>query len=148
MRRYVILACCVLFLLSACDLGRQQPPAPSPTIIVGIAFATATPDPTPVPSITPAPNCEGAPPTRMILQERGRVTKITPDDTETLNMRAGPGIGETVLRRINPGEIFFVLDGPVCGDGYTWFQILHRGREGWVAEGDASRYFIEPYLAE
>lgn len=139
------LVCCALWFISGCDL-RPVSPSPSPTISVGIAFATATPThtPSPVASITPAPRCEGAPPTRMIVQERGRVTKVAPDDTETLNMRAGPSISETVLRRINPGELFFVLGGPTCADGYTWFQVVYRGREGWVAEGDANRYFIEP----
>lgn len=68
------------------------------------------------------------------------------DSSETLNLREGPGTDFPTLKRLDPGENLFVLEGPACADGYTWYKVIHRGTEGWVAEGDTRRYYVEPYL--
>jgi hypothetical protein len=38
-----------------------------------------------------------------------------------------------------------VLDGPVCADGFAWFQVsfANGGRVGWLAEGDET-YYVGP----
>jgi uncharacterized protein YraI len=88
--------------------------------------------------------CPSAPPVRLIVQERARVS----DNDRRLNLREGPGVDYEVLLLIEPGTIVFVIDGPACAGEFTWFRILYRGRTGWVAEGDAEEYYILPYLTE
>jgi SH3 domain-containing protein len=99
--------------------------------------------PTPPPS--PTPICPAAPKERLILQARGRVL---PDDPRPINMRSAPGTSNSVLVQIPVRAIFFVLDGPVCSGNFAWFKIRYQGREGWIAEGDLSSYYVEPYLVE
>lgn len=129
----------LLFTLVACN--------PAPAVIVrtvppGTGDAAATPEVTGE-LRTEEPFCAGAPPTRIILGVRGRVTD---DDESPLNVRAAPGLGSEILLRIAPGGVFFVTDGPACADGYVWYRIEYGEVQGWVAEGDASVYYIEPYL--
>jgi hypothetical protein len=53
---------------------------------------------------------------------------------------------DEILGRIRINEVFNVLDGPECVDGYNWFYIRYNTLEGWIAEGDDSGYFVEPFL--
>ncbi|MBN1286008.1 MAG: serine/threonine protein kinase, partial [Anaerolineae bacterium] len=95
---------------------------------------------------TPAPVCAGAPPARMRLGYQGQTN---PKDTTPTYLREQPGAGEDVAS-IGPGVSFDVIDGPACaavhGVEYVWWRVrLHSsGVEGWVAEGDAQLYWIEP----
>ena len=46
-----------------------------------------------------------------------------------------------------PGEAMFsVVGGPVCADGYTWWQVTYEGVTGWTAQGSASEYWVEPVI--
>lgn len=136
------------------------------------APASATPEPrltaTPEPSLTPtativaiilpglagtpfefpstigsAPVCESAPPTYLILHERGQVTN---EDPQPLNIRSGPGLDGRILAVLHSLDVFFVIDGPRCADDYTWFKVRSQGVEGWIAEGEPGLYYVEPYL--
>lgn len=93
--------------------------------------------------VTPTPFCEVAPPTRMIVHELGRVTST---DTRPLNVRSGPGTSNRTIGTLQIEDTFLVLEGPVCGETYVWYRIQRDDLEGWVAEGDANVYYIEPYL--
>lgn len=93
--------------------------------------------------ITPTPACSGAPPARLILNERGRVAD---NDPRPLNVRSGPGTDFRIFGRLEVGDVFQVLDGPLCGDGYTWFKVRRGVLEGWIAEGDLGTYYAEPFL--
>jgi hypothetical protein len=95
-------------------------------------------------TVTPHIFCEGSPESFLIIAERGRVTET--DDEETLNLRDGPGINYRIAEQIEQLETFYVLDGPQCRGGYTWFKVNYKGREGWIAEGNDDQYFAEPYL--
>lgn len=143
----------LLLIISACNANTtperiDDPPTP---VIVRMDD-TATPVDSVETAVTPValsprvPRCDGAPMTRLIIQERGRVTKIDEDDTESLNLRAGPSTSYTTLRQIPPGDTFYVLDGPTCEGGYAWYRVIYQGIDGWVAEGDDTGYFVEPYL--
>jgi len=111
-----------------------------------IESATRVPTNTPgdFPTLTPHIFCEGSPESFLIVGERGRVTYT--NDDETLNLRSGPGVDYSILVQIEPLESFFVLDGPQCAGGYTWFQVDYKGRIGWIAEGDENQYYAEPFL--
>jgi hypothetical protein len=40
---------------------------------------------------------------------------------------------------------FLTLSGPVCADGYYWYEVDYAGQIGWIAEGDNTSYYVEPY---
>lgn len=88
-------------------------------------------------------SCGSAPATRMDVGGRGDVTHTdgTPDRIhQSPSVHSSPA-GEPLAE----GTQFTVLQGPTCGDGYQFWRVrADDGREGWVAEGDSSNYFIEP----
>jgi len=90
--------------------------------------------------ITPTAACPPAPPSRLILRERARVSL---SDPRPLNLRSGIGTGSDVITQIPAGAVFFVLEGPQCSQSYAWYRVEYNGRTGWIAEGDSSAYFVE-----
>ncbi len=102
--------------------------------------------PTPLPA-TATPVCNGTLPTRIVLRERSRVAY---SDPSPLNVRSAAGTDGDILGEIPAGGVFFVLDGPICTNRYTWYLVEYQSTgnqlEGWVAEGDAiNGYFVEPF---
>lgn len=108
----------------------------APTLLPPVMIPTA------VPTRISSVRCPSAPPMRLIVQERGRVTR----NNERLNLREGPGISYEAVGLLAEGAIFLVLDGPACSGDFTWFRVQARGVEGWLAEGDSEQYYVEPYL--
>ncbi len=86
--------------------------------------------------------CDGAPPTRLILHERGRVSI---GDPRPLNVRQAAGTANPVIAQIPASGVFYVLAGPVCSQLYAWYQIDYNGITGWIAEGDDTAYYTEVY---
>ncbi len=88
--------------------------------------------------------CSGAPESRMADGMQGRVTYR---DNTALILRSQPQISKsTYIKDLREGTRFTVLDGPVCADGYTWWQIKTReGAAGWSAEGSRKEYYMEPF---
>ena len=87
--------------------------------------------------------CTASLPARLIIGQEGRVLY-----DNTVNLRAEPGLGKTIINPIIWGSMFTVLDGPRCVDDYNWWQIDYHDEVdsvvGWIAEGDASGYWLEP----
>lgn len=60
--------------------------------------------------------------------------------TDSLNLRASPGLGGQVLDVMATGRVMKVIGGPTDADGYTWYQVLaynvpNQGQvQGWVAD--------------
>jgi uncharacterized protein YgiM (DUF1202 family) len=55
-------------------------------------------------------------------------------NTDALNLRSGPGTGNSVLAVLPTGTLGTVTDGPRAGSGYTWYKISVTGvAAGWVA---------------
>ncbi len=87
----------------------------------------------------PAGGCQGAPPPRLTVGGRGRVTPGLPN-----KMRSAPSTGAPQVGSI-PGEaVFNVLGGPQCADGYLWWQVEYQGVSGWTANGAGGEYWVEP----
>ncbi|MBE7514445.1 MAG: PD40 domain-containing protein [Anaerolineales bacterium] len=93
---------------------------------------------------TGAPPSACAPnlPPRLQIGGRARVTpgvanavRTAPSTQETISQVAGA---------IPGGAIFNVLNGPLCGDGYTWWQVEYLGVRGWTPEGEGFTYWVEP----
>jgi uncharacterized protein YraI len=54
-------------------------------------------------------------------------------DTDALNLRAGPGLGEDVETVLYQGALLVVLDDPESADGYLWYEVDTYDGTGWVA---------------
>ncbi|MEO8612052.1 MAG: SH3 domain-containing protein [Chloroflexota bacterium] len=117
---------------AAAEVSTRIPPTDTPFVL-----------PTPPPPALPL--CPDAPRPRLILNERARVL---PDDPRPINLRGGPGTDNNTITSIPILEIFFVLNGPVCKGNYAWYEVQYGVYQGWVAEGDLSSYYVEPYLPE
>ncbi len=87
--------------------------------------------------------CVGAPVSRVKV---GEVITVSADDPRPLNVRIQPSLQAEVLARLDPGTTTLIVSGPVCEASYLWWQVLlDDGSQGWVAEGDADTYYIEPF---
>ena len=139
---FVLLFAAVLLAGACADAPGRDTPSTETRVFVATVATTLT---LPVyPTLTPHQVCEGAPESRLILGERGRV-RLT-EDGKALNLRAGPGITHEILDQIEPLSVFLVGDESACSDGYSWFLITYRGQAGWIAEGDSTAYYAEPHL--
>jgi hypothetical protein len=136
------LALLLVVCLAACsgDATPTRAPISGATVMVQEAAPTATRTLAP----PPTDSCPGAPRTQLILNERGRVLN---EDPRPLNMRLRPGTSSSIIGRIEPNEIFFVLEGPECVEAYNWYRVRYNALEGWIAEGDLTSYFVEPFVS-
>ena len=72
---------------------------------------------------------------------RGLQGRVLPGDANRL--REEPTTDAETLGFI-PGEAtFMVFDGPVCADGFVWWQVGYDGQIGWTVEGN-DEYWLEP----
>lgn len=156
----LILALMIVLLGTACTESEEPAITESPQVTV-TAFPTAnrhtaTPAPTlppltevarrpQTPPATRTPPCDDAPPTRLIVGERGRVGA---EDMRPLNIRAEAGTDARITGRLEVGDVVRIIDGPRCANGFVWYLMERIEGEGtgWIAEGEASFYYIEPYL--
>jgi|GEM_PF-3422668 len=84
-------------------------------------------------------SCPNNLPPRLITGERGRVL---PGDSNRL--RTQPSLEGSQITMILGGDGFDVIGGPVCADGYTWWQVEYQDDIGWTAEGSPEEYWLEP----
>lgn len=118
------------------DLVWVQPPGRNQTLtdVTGSSSPTAAP--------TGIQNCPGTVASQVSIGERARVTFT---DGTPLRLRDGPGTTATFLQDLPEGTSFEIIGGPVCADGFTWWNVqLADGTQGWSAEGDDDSYFMEP----
>jgi hypothetical protein len=83
--------------------------------------------------------CPGTLPPQLDIGGEGMVL---PGDPNTVRIQ--PGTGFEVLGRIPAGDTFRVIAGPVCADGYVWWQVEYNDLIGWTAEGDTASYWLAP----
>lgn len=79
--------------------------------------------------------CPGSPsPTHLAIGMQGRVT--TENDLPQ-RIRTEPDPSANVVELMDPGETFFVIDGPVCDTTrqLRWWKVQFGAVEGWSAEG-------------
>ena len=115
------------------------------TALVGLPLVRSAPRPNEI------AGCEGALPSQLYPGVRARVS--SKNNLLPLRVRENPSIasGESnIAGRVAPDQTFQVLDGPVCRDGFAWFEVIYglEAQRGWVAEGamtdDGPDYFAEP----
>ncbi len=107
----------------------------------GLPTATVVPSPNPAP--TALPGCEAALPTRVY---NGARAVVTDDDPTPLNVRVQPGTSARRIAQVSPGQTFQVIGDPQCVAGLNWFPILYGigAVQGWIAEGQDGKYFVQP----
>lgn len=94
------------------------------------------------PVIAQDDTCPGAPPPRLTVEGRARVSV---GEGNNLRLREAAGLSAGSRGRLERGDELNVLSGPVCVDGYYWWQLASDGGlTGWAAEGDAFGYFLAP----
>jgi len=101
-----------------------------------------TPSRTPTVTVVTLLDCPNALPSRLIPGERGYVTD---DDPTPINVRSSPTTTSARLFQIPIRTTFDVIEGPRCGASMAWYLIEYGGRTGWIAEGQGSQYFVQPY---
>lgn len=110
-------------------------PSPVPTLAPTYTFS---------PTLTTVPmhHCPNTPASIMSIGIRGRVTFT--DGTPT-SLRAQATTSSDRLMRMPEGYEFNIIGGPVCADGYNFWQLeTDDGVVGWAAEGNSQSYWIEP----
>lgn len=73
--------------------------------------------------------------------EIGDRARVTPGLSNRI--RTEPDLESEEIGLARPGRVFRVLDGPVCADGFWWWQISYRGTVGWTVEGNEDEFWIE-----
>lgn len=73
----------------------------------------------------------------------GGLAQVTPGDAN--NVRKSATTSSESVGKIPGGEVFEVMDGPLCADGYVWWQVQYLDIRGWTVEGDGDVYWIVPY---
>lgn len=59
-------------------------------------------------------------------------------------LRTSPDTDSTIIDNI-PGEAFFgVVGGPVCNQGFVWWEVQFGNLIGWTAEGADGEYYLAP----
>lgn len=95
------------------------------------------------PAGTAYSQCPDSPPSRLTGGMTGRITITGGGMT---NVRLGAGLQGEVIGQQPEGATFQVYFGPVCKDGYAWWNVgFGDGTSGFVAEGDFTTYYLEPW---
>jgi hypothetical protein len=109
-------------------------------------LVAAEPEPEPEPGV-PAPTpdlvCSPAPPQRL---EPGMEAQVSFRLGLRLRIREEPGLNSAVITSLSRGTRLTVLEGPVCRNGYKWWNVEIRGTglTGWMAEGEPRLYYLDP----
>lgn len=98
---------------------------PTPTSVSNQKTATKTPG-------KQASACPGAPEQRLEVNEDAKV--CTREDNVFL--RSGPSKQEVVIKKVSPGTVVLIIDGPECANSWSWWRVrLNDGTTGWMSEG-------------
>ena len=66
--------------------------------------------------------------------------------TTDVNLRSGPGTGNSVIGVYAAGEVATVLRGPTVATGYSWYEVelVSDGATGWFADAFLEGARVEP----
>jgi hypothetical protein len=119
------------------------------TLPAGAATFTPVIQPTALvtaaPTLAPTTGCpadfSGYLPPRLGVGGQGQV----PPGNTPNRLRQSPSTSAEQIGVLNAGEVFTVVGGPVCADGFVWWQVTSQGQTGWTAEGALPNdYFVDP----
>lgn len=107
----------------------QSPPEPPPVVVA---------------PVTGERLCPNSPPPRLRVGDVGYVTYgYGPSNLNRYPRRSRNN--NVVVDILSEGSTFTVIDGPVCGDGLTWWRIRRTTNSflGWIAEGQGNIYWLD-----
>lgn len=131
-----VCACAACFVVSWLIPGVYQTtqPAAAEFLITGAPTGTTlTPTLTGSVPTTASPQEPPPPPEGAITT--GAYVQISGTGGDGLRLRDSPGLQSTILLIGSEAEIFYVADGPVEADGYTWWYLVgpyDENRSGWA----------------
>jgi len=84
-------------------------------------------------------NCVDTLPSRVVKDFWGFVTYT---DGSSSRLRTQPSLDAGVVASASEGTWFYTIGGPICANGYTWWQVEIKDTHevGWMAEGDGEYY--------
>ncbi|MCB9437816.1 MAG: Ig-like domain-containing protein [Anaerolineales bacterium] len=87
--------------------------------------------------------CVGAPTSQLYV---GATAQVGLTDPRPSRVRQQPTTASEIITTYEPGTTVQIQNGPICGDGYLWWEIYNEvdNVTGWMAEGTQGNYFIEP----
>lgn len=80
-------------------------------------------------------------PSRLSAGQYGRVTYGGMPNV--LRTQPNRSYTSSIIANIPAGDTFYIISGPTCGEGITWWQVNYSGLTGWTAEGYGSQYWLE-----
>lgn len=92
----------------------------------------------------PFPDC---PQSHLFIGDSAYVTY----NSEKISLRSAPvgRIGDTLIRKLDQGEVVHVIDGPICDLNLVLWKVRTVQNEfGWLPEGDYSEFWILPIATE
>ncbi len=97
----------------------------------------------PLPTHGDSGDCSGAPPTRLAV---GRMARTTFISTSGTRLYENPGERSPRIATLGNGTTLNIIGGPTCAGSMRWWQVRTRtGVGGWISEGNADRYQLEPW---
>ena len=87
-------------------------------------------------------SCSNALPSRL---EVGKYAYVSTDPPLDNRVREGAGTNYPIIGYIDTGNPMKILDGPECGDGWTWWKVQSIKKAdlvGWTAEGDDTYWLV------
>jgi hypothetical protein len=107
--------------------------------MIGKAIDSITGVSSPSDETQPAADCNAPQPAHLGV---GGGAYVVADD---LTIYKSPSRGAPVVRRIDSQARMTVVDGPVCAEGFLWWRVVTpKGYDGWIIEGDANGYYVNP----
>jgi Tol biopolymer transport system component len=88
---------------------------------------------------TQAFTCPGALPARL---KRGDVGQVI-DTGNPNNLRDRAATAGKLLKQLQAGDTFNVIDDPVCADKHVWYRVQSGKFVGWTAESGGGKYWLE-----
>jgi hypothetical protein len=119
---------------------RDYLPSSAAPQVIGASAPTPTPLPTPTRTVAADITCPDSQPSRLVI---GSPARVTPGRANQ-RLRENPSLEAAQIAIIPAGSEIVVIDGPVCADGYAWWEVVYDGEIGWTAEGSDGEYWIEP----
>jgi hypothetical protein len=122
----------------------EQPTEPAAEAATAVEQPTIHPSPTQRRTPTPRPTATAG------AGCGTRASRLEPGDDARVvvfqvSLREQPGTDQTRVNVAAEGAILHVIEGPTCHEEGTWWYVQHEtGDFGWVLEGDAENYYLEP----
>lgn len=108
-----------------------------------LAYRPPRTDPVALPTETV---CVGAPATRLAVGMTARTLSVPSMGIQAVTLYVEPN--QTMTFGIGVGTEFVISEGPVCEGGALWWKTtIMQGSDtttGWLREGDATAYYLEP----